>query len=468
MGLCLLTWVTQYDPFFWDTVQLASKHAHFFYENGLQWLPLPRAIDSGHPPIFGYYLAHIWAIFGKSLPVSHFAILPFLLLNVTLLWIIGRRLAGNTWGNFFPLLVLADPVLLSQCAMVSPDIVLVTGFLLVVEGVLGQRKPFVVVGVFLLCAISMRGMMTAGALAIWAVLLPFFRQFDWRKMLADALLYLPGFAFAAWFLWWHWQLCGWTGFHDKSPWAGAFKLVDAAGFLRNTAVLGWRWLDFGRFGEFIVLGGLFYSQLRQKQGPFTVLELFKKPIFSLLLCLVVFLSPSALLYQNLSAHRYFLPAFIALHLLVFQLITNSKLPNLTKKWIIAALVFFLLTGNLWRYPRGISMDWDSTLAHRSYHGLRVEALYFIDSKNISFNSIGSAFPNLNTGENLLLNGDQRQFAPMDFSQNKYILASNIFNDISGEDYAVLRGDWRLIWEKTHNGVWIEIYEKSGYKIRKVF
>ena len=71
-----LVWAVQHDPFFWDTVQLASKHAHHFYENGLRWTPLPPEIDSGHPPVFGYYLALAWTCFGKTLPASHCAMPP--------------------------------------------------------------------------------------------------------------------------------------------------------------------------------------------------------------------------------------------------------------------------------------------------------------------------------------------------------------------------------------------------------
>ena len=53
--------------FFWDTVQLGAKHAYWYYENNFQSLLLPTEIDSGHPPLFGMYLAFCWLLFGKSL-----------------------------------------------------------------------------------------------------------------------------------------------------------------------------------------------------------------------------------------------------------------------------------------------------------------------------------------------------------------------------------------------------------------
>lgn len=68
-------------PFFWDTVQLASKHAHFFYETDFHSIILPNEIDSGHIPTLGIYLA---AEFLSGLPghcvygISIKIVLPFL------------------------------------------------------------------------------------------------------------------------------------------------------------------------------------------------------------------------------------------------------------------------------------------------------------------------------------------------------------------------------------------------------
>lgn len=469
LGIIALTFASRNDPFFWDTVQLGSKHAHFFFENGLHWLPLPVSIDSGHPPVFGYYLALVWTFFGKTLPLSHFAVLPFLLLNVILLWRLGHRIAGNTWGAWLPIIVFLDPVLLGQSVMVSPDVVVVTGFLFALQGLLGHRKYLIWIGILVLCTISMRGMMTAAALFTWATLLPFLKDFDFRKLIGNAIPFVPGFAFAAGFLFWHWHTTGWIGYHPASPWAGAFNAVDVPGFCRNIAIVGWRWLDFGRVGELMVLVGLVYWKTRRAGLAEAWSLLIRSPFFSMLICLLLFLLPSALLYHNLSAHRYFLPAFVCLHLLVFQILAGLFMENSpqdsgtirSKKKLVLflALVLSLATGNFWVYPRGISMDWDSTLAHWPYHSLRADAATFLESRNIDFTKLGTAFPNINTGENLMLNGDRRQFSAKDFSKNQYVMASNVYNDFSEADYEELSRNWRLVWQKKKGGVCIEIYER---------
>lgn len=469
----------QHDPFFWDTVQLASKHAHHFYENGLRWTLLPSDIDSGHPPIFGWYLALVWAVFGKTLPASHWAMLPFLLLNIWLLYRLGFRLGGPRWAFWLSPLVLLDPVMAGQSILVSPDLVLICGFLFAVEGILGKNKFFATVGVLILCAVSVRGMMTAGALFAWQMLLglqsfgisglPVGRQgFQGFKLKIFWLLdfvfqsiapFLPGFLFAAWFLWWHQEAAGWIGYHPGSPWAPTFEPATGKEMLRNLLVLGWRWLDFGRVFEWLAIGWLVWKSwpiVRRNFPSFKNLES-RRALLWLLACLVIFLSPSTLLLKNVSAHRYFLPGFIALHLFVFQFIANQKENLANPSAILKILVLALALGNLWIYPRGIAMGWDATLAHLPYHHLRAEAVTFLENEKIDFQTVGSAFPNLNTGENLLLNGDQRRFADKDFSRNKYFFASNIFNDVSENDYARLRQEWILIkkWERA--GVWIEIY-----------
>lgn len=75
----LLVLGTAQFPFFWDTIQLGSKHAHYFYETNFRSIILPNEIDSGHIPSLGIYLALVWKIAGKSLVISHLAMLPFVM-----------------------------------------------------------------------------------------------------------------------------------------------------------------------------------------------------------------------------------------------------------------------------------------------------------------------------------------------------------------------------------------------------
>lgn len=456
-------WAVRHDPFFWDTVQLGSKHAHFFYENGLQWLPLPPAIDSGHPPLLGYYLAVCWTLFGKTLPVSHAAVWPFAWGTAVLLWRLGGRLATQRWQGWLVATVWLDPVVAGQMALISPDGLLIFGCLLFLDGHFAQQNQWThghkrqMLAVVLLSLVSTRGMMTVAALGCWQLCLFWQKRMHhvpasphvkwvWQRM----TVFGPGTLLALAFLCWHHHTTGWTGFHPDSPWATAFQpTTTLLGGVRNTAILVWRWLDFGRFLLWGLAGVLFWQN--RQSGPLS-------DTWLLLGCMLLFLSPTALLYQNLSAHRYFLPVFLALHILVFQGIAQSAWPMRMRYAVFAALLLAMFTGNRWIYPRGISMDWDSTLAHLPYHCLRAESVAWLREQNIPIAAVGSAFPNLNTGEHLLLNGEAAAFAPISLSRNRYVLTSNVFNDLNASDYQNLMGRARVVWFKKQAGVEVMVWQ----------
>ena len=95
-------------PFFWDTIQLASKQAHFFYESDFHTIILPNEIDSGHIPSLGIYLALIWKITNKSLLVSHLAMLPFVIGIVWQSVQLVQKLFISRWQYYAVAILLAD------------------------------------------------------------------------------------------------------------------------------------------------------------------------------------------------------------------------------------------------------------------------------------------------------------------------------------------------------------------------
>ncbi len=445
-------WV-QHDPFFWDTVQLGSKHAHHFYQNGLRWVPLPTAIDSGHPPVFGYYLACVWHLCGKSLPASHWAMFPFVAGIVILLYRMGRRLGGRVgWGAGLVVLAAADPVVAAQSSLVGPDVALLFFFLLAVEHLWLRRWVWASVGILGLCALSLRGMIVAVGLFVWQWYLQGGFERGWGyRLWRLSLIFAPGALFAAGFLWWHHRTAGWTGFHASSPWASAFEPARGLMLARNAFVLAWRWADFGRVFQWAALATLGWHFRKGGHWPQV------RPWATLWLFIALVLAPSAIFYQNLSAHRYFLPGFAALHLLFLACLSAVPWRMLYKRLLFGVVALGLFVGNTWIYPHGIAMGWDATLAHRIYHSLRAEAMQVVEREGIPLERIGTAFPNQNTGEHLLLNGDERQWASFEPVANEYALISNVFNDIAPEQRSYLQQHRRLLWRAERRGVWMELY-----------
>lgn len=437
------------DPFFWDAIQLGSKHAHFFYERRLSWALLPAKIDSGHLPAWGYYLASVWTAFGKSLQVSHMAVWPFAFGILYGSYALGQEAGGHNFGYWLIPLVLLDPVTAGQLAGMGPDTALLCFFMLGVWGVRRQRPLLTALAVLGLCAISMRGMVAAAALGAWQLM-----QGGFRMKPLHAAPYLPGALLTSAFLLWHYHEAGWIGHHPDSPWQPAFERVGASGFARNALILGWRWADLGRWAEWVVLLVLGYTYRKHHLT-------FPQPWFLLLVATAFLLAPSALIYANLGAHRYFLPMFMALHLAVLWLIAQAPWKSTSKATLLTLLTVSLAFGNLWVYPDGVAMTWDSTLVHRSYHDLRADAIQYLDKHSIPFEQVGSAFPNLNTGAHLLLNEDQRCFSPFDPENQHYLLASNVFNDIEKTTLDGLGADWTCIRHREQGGIWMRLYARKA-------
>ena len=151
---------------------------------------------------------------------------------------------------------------------------------------------------------------------------------------------------------------------------------------------------------------------------------------------------------------------MAMHLLVFEAISNAGWSAIKKQVILGVLIVAMAAGNFWVYPRGVSMDWDSTLAHLPYHILRAEAMRFFEENQIDLKQVGTTFPNLNTGENLLLNGDERSMSPLNFDTNEWIMTSNVLNDVDEEEYKVLEHDWQRVKRWQQAGVWMEVWRRN--------
>lgn len=455
----VLTWWVSEHCFFWDTLQLASKQAHWFYDHKFSYFLLPEDIDSGHPPFFGMYLALCWFLFGKTLIVSHFSVLPFLLGIVWLLYELGIYLGDKTKAKYLVILVLIDPFFMGQSILVSPDLVLVFGFLLSLLGILKERIFYIFFGNLILAIISMRGMMICFALYIWWVFIHFFNNKSGKTVLPFLIKilfqklppFLPAGLLALAFLGYHYSETGWVGYHADSPWAGSFERVDFMGFIKNIGILIWRFLDYGRFVLWGVLGYLIFQIPTIKQAKWRL------NLFALTFILMLFLLPSLLLHKGLLNHRYLLPITISLSLFFYHLIVQLALSLRQQRWVYGLAFFGLLIGNFWIYPKKVAQGWDATLAHAPYYSLRGEMMKYIDSQNINPNEVGTVFPNIGPLEMIDLNGQLTGFVKKDFKTNKYIFYSTVFNDFTDEELDILENDWTIVQRYESFGIEVVLY-----------
>ncbi len=445
--------------FFWDTVQLASRHAHHYFQTGFSQLLLPEAIDSGHPPTFGMYVAVWWLAFGKSLAVSHLSMFPFALGIGLLLLQLSKAFCRPSLRPLALLLFLVDPVLAGQLTLVSPDVPLAFFFLLAVYALWRNWPVVVALGALGLAMLSMRGMMVAFGLALFSISLPYMRKEGGIPVFMKSLLpFLPAGLFSLLFLGWHYAQTGWIGYHEASEWAASFQPVDVGGFFRNLLVFGWRLLDFGRalvWAALFITWGLWgWRRLSKfRTLPYDMLFMF---ILTAALALVSL--PSFLLYAGLQGHRYLLPLFLSISLLLVVWVSHMLPGRFRPGWILVLALAGLLTGNIWVYPKRVAQGWDSTLAHLPYYDLRQELIGRLDAERIPLGQVGSKFPNLGPLEYLDLNGRLDGFVEADLREQSYIFYSNIMNDFTDEELRQLES-WIPMYLLRKGGVEVVLYER---------
>lgn len=437
--------------FFWDTVQLASKQAHFFYENGMNHALLPDEIDSGHPPFFGWVLAAAWLVFGKSLMVSHLMMLPWVWLMVLYIYKLGEVIGGAKWAPWLASLILLDPTLMAQASLISPDVLVVGGFVLCLFGIFRGHNTAVFLGSMLCGLTSNRGAMVVVALMIWYAWMLYVKDKNIRELIKKLTPLLPSLFIFGVFQLYHYVNKGWIGYHLDSPWAPSFERVSLGLMLKNIGLLCWRTIDFGRWLVVLVFLCLMYSFRK---------SLFKNQSQKQLLILGgvlgVLLIPTMVVHAGLTGHRYLLPLLIVMYLIVASLL----LSHLKAKGVYVLMFISMATGHCWQYPRGIAQGWDSSLAHWPYFDLWIEMQKYMQQHNISMAKVGSAFPNLAELRYLDLSNKKTQHLSKDLDQNAYFLYSNVYNEISSKDDVLLQTRYEEIYGLHKNGISLILYKQK--------
>ncbi len=451
--------------FFWDTIQLSSKHANYYFTTNFADILLPNSIDSGHIPTFGMYLALLWKIFGRSLVISHLAMLPFIWGIVWQLQKLIAKFVKKEYAGWALLLVFLDPTLLSQLTLVSPDVPLVFFFLLALYSTLENKRKMLSLSVAFLFLTSMRGMMVSFCILIIDIIknITFSKSFKetFASLLKRSLIYLPAFIIFISFSTYHYLAKEWIGFHASSPWAELFERVGFKGFLYNIGILGWRIVDFGRIGIWIVF---FVLLVRYKRDIFKIKE--TRLLFLIFIILLVFLPANMVWAKNLLSHRYLLPIYLTFSLLCANILFMEQVGKKLKIAMISLWLVSITTGNLWIYPEKISQGWDSTLGHLPYYKIRRQALEYLDKQGIYYSEVQSFFPNNSSIDDFNLNNDYRQF--VDFNNScDYVLFSNVFN-VSDENYDLVKNHYSVIKHFNSGLLYIDICKKNYFPNTNIY
>ena len=428
-GFVILFSISVHNPLFWDSILLSGQYGLFYFENWGSKLFVPHDM-AGYPPLWGYYLATCWKLFGKSLLVSHLAMLPFLVLLIFEIRRACLRWVKPEWRQWVLVLVLLEPTWLAQSTQVAPDLALIAIFWLIFNDFVVGKKMRPALFLSILMMLSPRGLLVGFGLILFGLtsglgnrktsLVTHFSPF-----LLPIALTLTWYAA-------HKIHFGWAGFDSGNDWGGLFSIVSVKGFIRNGLVLVWRFLDQGRVLVF-GLGFLLCWMNRKSIEP-------NKYLLRILICLSIPLFPAFLIFENGVGHRYLLP-FTTLLLFAFGQMVSS----LNARQAILAFSFSfisLLSGHLWIYPEPIAKGWDATLAHLPYFHLKNQALAYLG--DVKPNSIGSDFPNLRPPlEENLAGLSTSVFKQKALKSDSKVLYSNVFNGFSALDLDTLKRDFMI-------------------------
>ncbi|MCB0515064.1 MAG: hypothetical protein R2798_09615 [Chitinophagales bacterium] len=442
-------------PFFWDNVLLSAKFAYAFYDTNFTTIWLPPEIDTGHPPFWGAYLALWWKAFGKTLWVSHLAMLPVLLWLWWQYWQLGRllQLPANAW-QWAAVFFFADPTLLSHMVLVNHEVLLAAAFLWGVRAIFLQKWHWLSLACIILCAVSVRGILMV--LLLFAIQIVYFlskKERNYKTLLISIYPYMVAFIFSAVYHFSHYQKTGWMLFNPQSAaWGEHYQTMGFGQIFKQIIVYLKAYFDFGRIGIYSLLLWLF---IRYRSS---FLRILKCPDFKFWgqACVVsIFLFAALICWRNNPIiPRYFIAFFLWVQL-IFLFLIFTIIPKPQK--ILTGLAIFLFLGNFWIYPANIAQAWDCSLAHLPYHSLNRQMNNFVENAGIAYEEVGSEFPNMNAEYYTYLNEKKQRFGDKDvgLAHFKYIIYSNVMNDFSEEELNDLQQNWELV--KKYQYFWVKIY-----------
>ena len=155
--------------------------------------------------------------------------LPFIYGIILQAWLLIKKYFPPQFSLPVLILVLADPTFLSQSILISPDIPLIFFFLLGLNSILNQNKSFLSISIIGLILISNRGVLLSAA--IFLMDMAFNMNYAQLKstiiqILKRCLIYLPALLIFLAYNIYHLKAKGWIGYHEGSPWAKSFAMVE--------------------------------------------------------------------------------------------------------------------------------------------------------------------------------------------------------------------------------------------------
>jgi hypothetical protein len=442
--------------FFWDSVSTLSEPSLFLYDNRFSFVFPADMVDDNL--FLCTVMAGLWKTAGCSLAVSHGLFAGTGIMLIYQLYRLCKLLVPDkTILPYVFLLVLSDPSLVTQSLLLMTDAVMLLFTVMSVRYLLENRRIALAVCAGLLSLLRVRGFCLCAGIGLGYYLHLLCRDKGKNPFHLAGYAFLPFLpavlSFAGFYVFRYITAGGYYFTREGGAWSSHYHFAGFGQLLKNMAVAGRCFLDYGRVFIWVAFIALFFKAGGKR--------LFRFPIH---IPCIFFVSVSLCLWcvtlplTNPIGFRYFIFPYMMFALIV-GILLFSLLERKQAKIICILLIAGLWSGHLWIYPEKISNGWDATLAHLPYYGLRNEMLQYLDENNMDYKETASFFPAFKSRRKIdLLPGDNRTFAPLDFQANRYILYSNIAN-WSDEDIEEINR-WVMEKEFRRGGVFIRIYRRK--------
>ncbi len=449
--------------YFWDNIQYSSITADWYYTNNFSQILLPffsgetKIVGAGGFSFMGFTTALLWVVFGKQLWVSHIYILIWALVLIYQTFNLLKTVLPSDLKNYALLVLLLESSVLSQLAVASIDIVLITLFVLAVRAVMENKIWVLAITMTILVNLSGRGMIAGVGIVLFFICFFYLRNnesFTINLLIKRILPFTPGFVIYS-LLFINIQM---FNSDTESPWVETWaKPGSILEMLKNMAAFILRMTENGRF---FVWGALIVTLIRAvKQKTLkTLIGDTDKPFVLVLVFFAVIYFYFAVSTKMIISTRYYLVIFFIATILLYRLAENIFSKGIIRKITIVAL-FLQISGHFWVYPEKVSQSWDATLAHIPFYELRKECLNFIEEKGIKYSDISAGFCFAGNQKNIDLISRDRTIS--NNSNNKYFIYSNISN-LADEQIDELNNTekWKVLKTFRKGYIFVSLLQKA--------
>jgi hypothetical protein len=454
--LGLLYWVVAYYfrnvPFFWDSA-FYSEAASFYTRNGGRLTNCPEQLDNATAPVFSYYLFVCWTLFGKTLLVSHFAIVPPMLLASHFYLKIVRCFLSAQYVMWSVLFWLASPIICSQFIFMGQDLVMLCFFLGCLYAILFQKFWLYVICSSLLVVYSPRGLLLF--ISLVGIDCFFAREHKWQDITKRNIVAVV--AISAWFVF-HYLQTNWLLFVPSHASTDEHILLIGKMPLHLFYIV-WRLFDLGQVVLWVVVVFILSFVFKTKVKDKNIVTLFSFLLIPLFVSIGAFV-----LISNPIASRYFIfvyPVMVVLSLYFFQHYFAFHKTNL----ILFAILMFQISGNFWMYPQRFGNAWDASLKTLPFFDMRDKMDEFIVSQKIIPSDVGTQFPLIDDKKFTHLTTDSFKYQNVwkgPLSKYKYFLYSNIINTDIPEQFEDAKKNWKPLKQLKKGFVELTLFENPNF------